>query len=597
MTPLFNPERPPFDRLDGPQRERLERSLQLIYVRAHAVLLEPGAPVEGVLLMAKGAAEERSPDGHTHVADYGPDDLFDLRAQFDGLQRHRFIALEDCLCFLIPRTLFLALCDETPAFADYFRGSLSEHQAAAERRAEPGQQNLSEFLLTRIDLTHLQPPLLLPAGTTLECATRTMAAAGCDCLLWQQDERWQLATRTTLLHALVLSGISQGAPLSALPAEAPLISLPLGEYLFDALILMTRHQIKRIVITDGERICGILHLTRVLGLFSTHSHVLTLRINRANDESALEAVAREQGRLTANLFAQGIHTAFLLRLMSAVNEQLMAKAFALCIPAAIHQRVCLLVLGSEGRGEQMVKTDQDNALILPDDLYWPTQAVDLARFAALLERLGYPPCPGNVMVTNPQWVKTCEQWHDAIDAALLNASPEDLLWLATLSDAHAVAGDAGLLTPIRRALLGKLGDRTDLLADMARAAVAFHTPLTLFGRLEREPDGLDLKRGGLFSLVHGTRLLAIEAGITATSTLERIEQLAASSRLSREFASDLAEAFRLLTRLRLAGQLKDGSNRVKVSELPTSQRDLLRHSLGVVKKYQQWLAMHFRVRQ
>ncbi|MGL5286194.1 MAG: putative nucleotidyltransferase substrate binding domain-containing protein, partial [Aeromonas sp.] len=110
-------------------------------------------------------------------------------------------------------------------------------------------------------------------------------------------------------------------------------------------------------------------------------------------------------------------------------------------------------------------------------------------------------------------------------------------------------------------------------------------------------DGLDLKRGGLFSLVHGTRLLAIEADITATSTLERIEQLAASSRLSREFASDLAEAFRLLTRLRLAGQLKDGSNRVKVSELPTSQRDLLRHSLGVVKKYQQWLAMHFRVRQ
>lgn len=598
MSPLFNLQRPPFDQLDEPQRQRLLAALQLIYVRAHQPLLSAGQEPEGLLILASGVVEERSEEGHTHFADYGVDDLFDVRAQFDGRVRHHFTALEDCLCFLIPRPLFLALCTEQPAFERYFRGSLAERQQAWERRAE-GRQSLSEFLLTRITAEHLQPPLLMVPTTSLAEATRAMAEAGCDSLLWRPSSgSWQLVTRTTLLHALVLEGLTAQAPLSALPPlPSPLVSLRPGDYLFDALILMTRHQIKRVVVTEGDEVRGILHLTRVLGLFSTHSQVLTLRIQRADDEAALVAVAREQSHLASNLFAQGIHTAFLLRLMSAVNEQIIAKAFSLTIPPPLRQHVCLVVLGSEGRGEQIQKTDQDNALILADGLDWPAQQEDLARFGALLERLGYPPCPGQVMVTNPAWVKHASAWRSAIDNAVLRAAPDDLLWLATLSDAHAVAGDTALLPPLRRHLLTALSDRGDLLADMARAAVAFHTPLTLLGRLEPEPSGLDLKRGGLFALVHGIRLLSLEAQVEATATLERIAALQREGRLSREFSTDLAEAFRLFIRLRLRSQLQQGEDRVQVAHLSASERDLLRHSLHVVKKFQQWLTLHFRVRQ
>ena len=360
---------------------------------------------------------------------------------------------------------------------------------------------------------------------------------------------------------------------------------------------MTRHRIKRLVVWRGNEVAGILQLTQVLGLFSTHSHVLTLRIARADSLPALEAVAREQQQLTRSLFAQGIHTAFLMKLIATINEQLIAKAFALVIPPAVQERVCLLMLGSEGRGEQILKTDQDNALILPADLHWPTQQADLAAFSELLARLGYPPCPGRVMVNNPAWVKPLALWQQEIERACVEASEADLLWLATLADAHPIAGDRALLPPLARKLREQLAERRDLLAEMVRPAVAFHAPLTLFGRLERAPEGLDLKRGGLFPLVHGIRMLALEAAILETSTLARIEALVTAGRLSTGFGDNLAEAFRLFVRLRLRSQLKEGESRVQVNDLSHGERDLLRQALHQVKKFQQWLTLHFRLRQ
>ncbi|MFQ2387070.1 putative nucleotidyltransferase substrate binding domain-containing protein [Aeromonas dhakensis] len=595
MTTLFNFARPPFECLSEPERQQLGQALSICYFRAGQPVLKAGDAPPGLYLVIKGAVEEST--AHHQFGDYGEGDMFDVRAQFDGHCRHQFNALEDLLCQLIPRDTFLALCEGNDAFARYFTASLAQRQQLQEQRAQLGQKNLAEFILTRIEPGHLQPPLIVDSRLSLLAATEAMVARGTDCLLYPAtDGSLSLATRKTLLHALTLKGLPLTAPLAVL-TPTPLIGLPLDSYLFDALLLMTRHRIKRLVVWQGQEVAGILHLTQVLGLFSTHSHVLTLRIARADTLPALEAVAREQQQLTRSLFAQGIHTAFLMKLIATINEQLIAKAFALVIPPEVQERVCLLMLGSEGRGEQILKTDQDNALILPADLHWPTQQADLAAFSELLARLGYPPCPGRVMVNNPAWVKPLDGWLQEIERACVEAREEDLLWLATLADAHPIAGDRALLPPVARKLRELLAERRDLLAEMVRPAVAFHAPLTLFGRLERAPEGLDLKRGGLFPLVHGIRMLALEVAILETSTLGRIETLVAAERLSASFGADLAEAFRLFVRLRLRSQLKEGESRVQVNDLSHGERDLLRQALHQVKKFQQWLTLHFRLRQ
>lgn len=115
MSTLFNFARPPFDRLDEEARERLSRHLSLCYFRAGDLLLKEGDEPPGLYLIIKGAVEESAP--HHQFGDYGVDDLFDVRAQFDGRCRHRFTALEDSLCQLIPHHTFLALCEQDSQFA------------------------------------------------------------------------------------------------------------------------------------------------------------------------------------------------------------------------------------------------------------------------------------------------------------------------------------------------------------------------------------------------------------------------------------------------------------------------------------------------
>ena len=107
----------------------------------------------------------------------------------------------------------------------------------------------------------------------------------------------------------------------------PLTGLPLGSYLFDALLLMTRHRIKRLVIWQGQEVAGILHLTQVLGLFSAHSHVPTLRIARADSPPPWRRSPGRQQQPFAPV-CPGIHTLFLMKLIATINEQLIAKAFS-----------------------------------------------------------------------------------------------------------------------------------------------------------------------------------------------------------------------------------------------------------------------------
>ncbi|KOO11337.1 cyclic nucleotide-binding protein, partial [Vibrio xuii] len=107
---------------------------------------------------------------------------------------------------------------------------------------------------------------------------------------------------------------------------------------------------------------------------------------------------------------------------------------------APHDHCCLGVLGPEGRGEQILKTDQDNALIIKDGLHWHQCEPVMEKFTHTLQQLGYPLCPGNVMVNNPKWVKNQTDWKSTLSQWAKATSSEQVMDLAIFTDAHAVAG-------------------------------------------------------------------------------------------------------------------------------------------------------------
>lgn len=605
MPDKFNTQSPPFDRLTQAQQTRLRTALDVAYFRQSERILQAGTASRHLHVVIKGAVEERSIDNQEVYAHYANDDLFDVRSLFEGNSKHHYIALEDTLTYLLPKDVFLELYEENGEFAAYFDNNLAKRQALLE--AAHQQQNLAEFILTKVTEEIYHPPLILSPDEPLHKVTEILKQNGRDSALITlapDDKRrtdnalpYAIVTRTNLLHAIMLEGIDREAPVEGI-ASFPVFHVERGEFLFNAMITMTRNKMKRLMVCDGKQAIGMLDMTQILSAFSTHSHVLTLSIARANTVEELAIASNRQRQLVEVLLRNGIRTRFIMQLISAVNEQIIEKAFELVVPPALHDHCCLLVLGSEGRGEQILKTDQDNALIIKDGLEWHHCEAIMQNLTQTLQQLGYPLCPGNVMVSNSKWVKNQSDWKNTLSKWVQEIHPDNMIDLAIMADATAVAGNRDLLTPVNQHLTKLMTRQMLVLQTLTQPALQFSTPLTLFGNVKNDKQGLDVKSGGIFPIVHGIRSLSLEYGIGYKNTFDRIEALRDKKVLEPDTADNLSEALKLLFKLRLHQQLSQqhAHNRIDLKQLERSERDLLRHAFHVVKKFKQFLAYHYQIR-
>jgi CBS domain-containing protein len=263
-------------------------------------------------------------------------------------------------------------------------------------------------------------------------------------------------------------------------------------------------------------------------------------------------------------------------------------------------------MGSEGRGEQLLRTDQDNGLVLRDG-YAPPADLDVIcwRFSAALARFGYPECPGRIMLSNPAWRQDATGFGQTVRHWLQAADAESLMALAIFVDAHAVAGDPALLDQVRARLDAAVTDNDAMLARFAAAIDAFESPGGWWNRLftigESQTEHLDLKKAGLFPLVHGVRALALEAHVGATATVARIEALVAAGRLPADLALDLIDSLHFFMELRLRAGLealelsRSNGRAIDVSRLGSLDRDLLKDALAVVKRFRAWLRQRYRL--
>lgn len=593
---------PPFTLLDDAGRERVRQGVDLAYFDRDEIVLEAGQPGEYVFLIHKGEVAEldtTQPAARERLGHYTRGDLFGAISILNGKSRYRFRAEQESLCYLLPKALFLELCDAYPPFAEFFRQTLA-HKARllTEQRAEGGV-TMAGFMLARVDEC-MREPLVVAAATSIAEAVSTINERCVDSLLVAREGGHGMVTKTDLLNALVVDERGRDCPLAEL-ARGELITASPGQYLFEALVTMTRHKVERVVVMEGDTPVGVVELTDVLSYFSSRSYVVGLQVEQAESLEALAAASRRTPELVRALMAQGVKLRFAMGLLAALNGRIINKAWGFLVDERYHRDSCLMVMGSEGRGEQILKTDQDNGLVLADDLAWPDRDAQMQRLTETLIELGYPTCPGNIMVSNPQWIGSVSQWRERIAHWVAVRDGDSLMKLAIMLDSHAVAGNPALLDRVRDELFACCAGDELLLSYFARAILSFSTPLTLFGSLKRPQHGIDIKKGGIFPIVHGVRVMALERGIRATSTLERLDALAADGRLEPRFAEDLSEALSLFTELRLKQQLArmngEGGerqpDRVVVQELSSLERDLLREALHIVKDFKQRLSHRF----
>jgi CBS domain-containing protein len=417
-----------------------------------------------------------------------------------------------------------------------------------------------------------------------------------------QGERLGIFTTTDLRDALLRDEPPATLAVRAV-ARFELIEVHPDAELFEALWLMVRHRVHRLLVRDGDIVLGVLGQLDLVSFVANHSHIVALQIDEAGSVADLKAAAERADAMVTLLHDGGIKIERIARLVGELSQRLFARLWGLLAPPELVANSCLLVMGSEGRGEQVLKTDQDNALLLRDGFEHPRLAEIAARFNAALIDLGYPPCPGQIMLTNPLWRGSVSDFRASLREWIYGADPQASMHLAIFFDAAAVAGDATLLQGLREYLAHILSGSDAFLARFAAAADQFEEPQTWWSRLTARGDEqpLDLKKLGTFPIVHGVRALCLQHGVRETGTAQRLRRLVDLQQLDAGLGRDLVEALHFLMALKLRHQLAQRragakpDNEVRPSTLSTMEGDQLKDALAIVKRFRALLRVRFRL--
>jgi CBS domain-containing protein len=605
MPKAFDFSAPPFDRLRPMEVERVNHVVDVVFFRTGQKIFEAGKLPDHFHVVIKGLVEER--DGDEVVAVHESGDGFDSEILVHQATRHDFVVREEAICYALPIEDFLDLTANNPAFAAFFFKDISRKlEALGQRQASP--QALGAMTL-RVGQAALNPPIFVDPGTTLHEAAVEMERHGQQALLVRDGDgggggRVGIFTGVDLTRAAVAERQPLDTPVRGLVHHG-LVGTDEDSFLFEAALLMARKRVRHLVVRREEEIVGVLDAANVLSSLANQADPIGALIDQAATPAELAEANERIHFLVRQLHDIGTKIGFITELSTDLHRRATAKLFHSLAPAGLAEHTCLVVMGSEGRGEYLIKTDQDNGMILADGHEPPGWDGFRHRFTDALIEAGFPACPGEIMVRNPAWAKPLQAWRDDARSWVLTPDEQALMNVAIFYDAAPVAGDAGLLEQARRYLFEVLADNGAFHARFARAIDTFETPLGFFSTFvtgrRAHRDELDLKKGGIFPLMHGVRALALERRLAETNTAQRIRRLQGLGVLDRAFGQQLADAFDFLLGLRLSVRLEKMrlhqplDNFVSPDGITKLERDLLKDSLQIVKRFKEVVRHHFRL--
>jgi CBS domain-containing protein len=358
---------------------------------------------------------------------------------------------------------------------------------------------------------------------------------------------------------------------------AGLITIGCRDYVFEAIFKMAKHNIHRLVVVDdaGE-LFGVITDTDIMRLQSRTPLYLHQEMEAAQSIDQLKSIGSRMLDMVRFATRAGADTKSLVQLISHFNDAFTLRLVSLLEAhegTRLPERAAYLALGSEGRGEQTLRTDQDSAIVYADDFpaeRFPELEHFSVRLVSSLAAIGVPPCPGDTMASNPRWRHSLSEWKQILDQWISVPTPEHMVNFGMLQDLRTLHGDSSLEEQLHEHILAAVRRHSLFLPYMARHIVRFQPPLGMFGRIRVERRGehrgkVDLKKAGIFAFTLGTSLLALEAGIVGGSTWDKMERLEKKGVLSAGDFEILDESFTFLVQLRLERQLRDLASGTKLS--------------------------------
>ncbi|MFW3425560.1 DUF294 nucleotidyltransferase-like domain-containing protein [Aliarcobacter butzleri] len=588
----------PFEVLTPSQMAMCIQHMDIAYYPKDTILISPEKIPEHFFIIIKGSVYEYSNENIV-IMDYQHEDSFDSNSLIYGKCDHTFKVNEELICYEIEKKTFLSLIEKNQEFKDFFLKDLVNKIQSLKDKEYTSQ--LSSFMIAKVGDTLIHEACMVDENTKLiDAIEKSMQFKTSTIIVKKSDGGYGIITDSLLKVKVLLQGRDLTIPVRDI-AIFPLLTIQKDDYLFEALTILIKRNIKRIGVTNnnGEMI-GILEQIDILSHFANHTYVIESKIKNANKVEDLKIASNEFLNIIKSLQAKGVKIYHISNLIGQLNTKVYQKLYSLVLPEELQKNACLIVMGSEGRNEQIIKTDQDNALVIKNGIDVEQYRPYMQQLTEHLIDLGYPPCEGNIMVSNPYWCKTADEYKTDITKWINSPDMKSYLDLAIFIDAFAVAGDKELLINLKEYLYNKIQSKDIFMAYFAKSTLAFDTPTT-FSSFMAKDDLINIKKAAIFPIVQGIRSLALKEKIKETTTIKRIKILEARNILEKTKAAELIEAFEIASTLRLKNQLdciQEGvtlTNEINTNDLGKIERDLLKESFKIVVEFKKFINYIFKL--
>lgn len=587
----------PFGHLSPSQMSMCLQHMDIAYYPKDTILISQNNIPNTFFIIIKGSVFEYSKENNL-IMDYQSEDSFDSNSLIYGKCEHTFKVNEELICYEIDKKAFLSLIEKNQEFKDFFLKDLVNKIKTLKDKEYTSE--LSSFMIAKVQDTLIHEACIVEEDTKLiDAIEKSMQFKTSTIIVKSKKLGYGIITDSLLKVKVLLQGRDLNIPVKDI-AIFPLLTIQKDDYLFEALTILVKRNIKRVgVVNSNGEMVGILEQIDILSHFANHTYVIESKIKNAKNVQDLKNASKDFLDIITSLQAKGVKIHHISSLIGQLNTKVYQKLYSLILPIELQDSACLIVMGSEGRNEQIIKTDQDNALIVKD-------GVDVEQYRPYMEQLtndlielGYPPCEGNIMVSNPVWCKNFSDYKNDIAKWINNPDMKGYLDLAIFIDSFAVAGDKEVLIILKEYLFNKV--QNDLfLAYFAKSTTAFETPTAISNFIGKN-NLINIKKSAIFPIVQGIRSLSLKEKIKETTTVKRIKILEERKVIEKNMAAELIEAFEIVNTLRLKHHLdainnsKVISNEIDTNSLGKIERDLLKESFKIVNEFKKFISYIFKL--
>jgi CBS domain-containing protein len=383
----------------------------------------------------------------------------------------------------------------------------------------------------------------------------------------------------------------------------PVATISENALLYEALLFFKRKSISHIACLNSEGLVigGISYTS----LMATQQNAISFMIKEIETVSDSKALLKFQQRLAVlvnALVESGDKPQNISRIITSISDAIVHRVVSLSI-AKLGTPPCsfaFVVMGSEGRQEQTLATDQDNAIVF-ENLEGEELNIAFGYFRKLgqevcrrLNEAGYKLCKGDVMAQNPKWTQPPAIWQNHFSNWLNSSDPQSILDSSIFFDFRAAYGNKTLVNELRLFVNQELKHKPVFFYHMAQSIINYKAPINIFGKILKENHSkdkisLDIKKI-ILPIISFVRLYALEANIIDTNTLDRLKLLYLKQIIDKKMYNNLVLAYNYLMHIRFRSQAKLSIS----NQIPHNLIDIntLTHiELATIKKFFEEIAI------